>query len=250
MLRYLQLNLINKLLLLLLDEEKPARNYQASEDEIIYFHNLQLLTAKPVLYVCNTDEETLPKINTFLSLLQQHKTKHFTNDPLSLPIKQRKLQPSSPSEQFTSPVESLKTIVNTYPTLLWLPICANIEAQISSLDSEEDKHNFLSTLGWEEDGLSRLIKNSYSLLNLITFFTSGKKETRAWTVPKGTKAHQAAGKIHSDFEKGFIKAEVYSYKNLKTYGSESALKASGHYKQEGKNYVIQDGDVILFRFNV
>ena len=128
-------------------------------------------------------------------------------------------------------------------------VCAQIEQEISELDDEE-KAMFLEELGVKESGLDKLIKASYSLLGLISYLTSGEDETRAWTITKGTKAPQAAGKIHTDFERGFIKAEVVAYDDLMNAGSMLAAKEKGLVRQEGKEYVVQDGDVILFKFNV
>ena len=130
-----------------------------------------------------------------------------------------------------------------------LPICAELEAQIASLDPE-DKEMFLSELGVEQGGLDILIQRSYSLLGLISYLTAGKPEVRAWTIKKGTKAPQAAGKIHSDFERGFIRAEVIAFDDLVACGSMSAAKEKGLVRSEGKEYVMRDGDVVLFRFNV
>ena len=128
-------------------------------------------------------------------------------------------------------------------------ICAQIEEEISELDDEE-KQMFLDDLGLKESGLEKLIRASYHLLGLMSFLTSGEDETRAWTIRQGTKAPQAAGKIHSDFERGFIKAEVVNYKDLLDQGSLAAAREKGLVRMEGKDYVVQDGDVILFRFNV
>ena len=128
-------------------------------------------------------------------------------------------------------------------------ICAQIEQEISELDDDEKKE-FLEDLGLEESGLEKLISASYSLLGLISFLTSGEDETRAWTIKEGTKAPQAAGKIHTDFERGFICAEVVSFEDLKEYGTMQACKEKGLVRQEGKEYVVKDGDIIVFRFNV
>ena len=130
-----------------------------------------------------------------------------------------------------------------------LPICAEFEAQISSL-SKEDKQMFLDDMGIAQGGLDLLIQRSYSLLGLISFLTAGQPEVRAWTIKKGTKAPQAAGKIHSDFERGFIRAEVIGFDELMQYGSMQAAKENGKIRSEGKEYVMQDGDIVLFRFNV
>ena len=128
-------------------------------------------------------------------------------------------------------------------------ISAEIEAEIAELDDEE-KQMFLEELGVQESGLDKLIKASYSLLGLISYLTAGEKETKAWTITKGTKAPQAAGKIHSDFERGFIRAEIVSYDNLVACGGFNGAKEKGLVRSEGKEYVVQDGDVVLFRFNV
>ena len=130
-----------------------------------------------------------------------------------------------------------------------LPICAEMESQIAEMD-EEEKELFLSDLGLSESGLDRLINECYSLLGLISYLTAGKQEVRAWTITKGTKAPQAAGKIHTDFERGFIRAEVVSFEDLVKCGSTAAAREKGLLRSEGKEYVVQDGDVILFRFNV
>ena len=130
-----------------------------------------------------------------------------------------------------------------------IPVCAKLEAEIAELEGEE-KALFLEDLGIAEAGLDRLIKASYALLGLISYLTSGEDECRAWTITKGTKAPQAAGKIHSDFERGFIRAEVVSYDDLMACGTMTAAKEKGLVRSEGKEYVVQDGDIILFRFNV
>ena len=130
-----------------------------------------------------------------------------------------------------------------------IPVCAKLEAEIAELDGDE-KAMFLEDLGIKESGLDRLVKASYTLLGLISYLTSGEDECRAWTITKGTKAPQAAGKIHSDFERGFIRAEVIAYEDLMTVGSMAAAKEKGLIRSEGKEYVVKDGDIILFRFNV
>ena len=130
-----------------------------------------------------------------------------------------------------------------------IPVCAQIEAEIAELDADEKKE-FLADLGIAEGGLDRLIRESYALLGLISYLTAGPKEVRAWTITKGTKAPQAAGKIHSDFERGFIRAEVVAFDDLVANGSMNAAKEKGLVRSEGKEYVIADGDIVLFRFNV
>lgn len=205
----IELALTEKLIHLLLHEEKLAKEYKPEKEEESYFYNMHLLTSKPCLYLCNTEEESLKENNSLL-----------------------------------------KKVKDNYGDPFVLPICASLETQIADLDSKEEKQEYLSALDLKEPGLNKLIRKSYYLLNLITFFTAGKKEVRAWTITKGSVAPEAAGKIHSDFQKGFISAEVYHFEDLKKARSEKVLKESGKYRQEGKAYVVQDGDVILFRFNV
>ena len=190
-----------------------ARFEPADEDEEAIFSSLNLLTAKPVIYAANVGEDDL------------------ADDGASNPGVQavRKYAAENGSEVFV--------------------ICAQIEEEISELDDDE-KAMFLEDLGLKESGLDKLVKASYHLLGLISFLTSGEDETRAWTIKIGTKAPQAAGKIHSDFERGFIKAEVVNYKDLLEQGSLAAAREKGLVRMEGKDYVVQDGDTILFRFNV
>ena len=183
------------------------------EDEEEYFKNLNLLTAKPVIYAANVSEDDL------------------ADDGASNPYVQKVREYA---KEFGSEV---------------FAVCAQIEQEISELDDDE-KQMFLEELGVSESGLDKLIKASYSLLGLISYLTSGPDETRAWTITKGTKAPQAAGKIHTDFERGFIKAEVVAYDDLMESGNMLAAKEKGLVRQEGKEYVVQDGDVILFKFNV
>lgn len=195
----------------ILSEGKPARLLQLSDDEIIQVKNLQLMTMKPVLYVCNVNEDDFAKGgNEWVEKVKKHATSEGNNATL---------------------------------------ISAAIEAEISTL-SPEEQTEFLATLGVTEKGMDRLIRESYKLLNLITYFTAGKKEVRAWTIRKGTKAPGAAGVIHSDFEKGFIRAETYHCEDLFRLKSEQAVKEAGLYRSEGKDYVVKDGDIMLFRFNV
>jgi ribosome-binding ATPase len=195
----------------LLREGKPARLTQPrDEDEARVFAQAQLLTSKPVLYVCNVDEGAASEGNE-LSARVFEKAK----------------------------AEGAKAVI----------VSAAIEAEIVTLDPA-DRADFLSDLGLSETGLARVIRAGYELLDLITFFTVGPKEARAWTVEKGSKAPQAAGAIHSDFERGFIRAETMSYKDYVTLGGEAAARDAGKYRSEGKDYVVQDGDIMLFRFNV
>lgn len=190
---------------------KPARSVTVEDAEKQIYQELHLLTSKPVLYVCNVSEADFIACNSPMVKLVQDRAASENNRALS--------------------------------------ICSSMEAEIAQLPVEE-RADFLSSLGVTEPGLFRLIRESYSLLNLITFFTAGEKEVRAWTIMKGTKAPGAAGVIHSDFEKGFIRAETYHCEELFKAKSEAAVKEAGKYRLEGKEYVVQDGDVMFFRFNV
>ena len=196
-----------------LESGTPARNVEMSDDERAALAELCLLTAKPVIYACNMSEDDFANgidNNAGYKAVQQ-------------------IAASEGSEV--------------------LPICAELEAQIASLEPDE-KELFLAELGVEKGGLDILIQRSYSLLGLISYLTAGQPEVRAWTIKKGTKAPQAAGKIHSDFERGFIRAEVIAYEDLIACGSMAAAKEKGLVRSEGKEYVMRDGDVVLFRFNV
>ena len=258
----IEFSLTEKLLHLLLKEEKPAKEYTPEKEEVKFFQDLRLLTTKPCLYICNMDEkewEENQKIDNQPSIKNQTEPKQqscFDRRGPLLPTKnQIETKKQTPNnfqkkeiEQETK-INGIKEIIKTYGPEKVLPLCVSLEAQIAKLE-ESEKQEFLSVLNLKESGLQRMIKCSYYLLNLITFFTAGKKEIRAWTIPKGSRAPTAGGRIHSDFQKGFISAEVYSFKDIQSAGSEKALKESGKYRQEGKNYVVQDGDVILFRFNV
>ena len=198
----------------LLEDGKLAIGFETEdEDEEEYFKNLNLLTAKPVIYAANVGEEDLANDGADNAGVQAV----------------REYAKETGSEVFA--------------------ICAQIEEEISELDDEE-RQMFLDDLGLKESGLEKLIRASYHLLGLMSFLTSGEDETRAWTIKQGTKAPQAAGKIHTDFERGFIKAEVVNYKDLLENGSLAAAREKGLVRMEGKEYVVQDGDVILFRFNV
>jgi hypothetical protein len=197
-----------------LESDKSARTYEVQdEEERAFVQSLNLLTTKPVIYAANVSEEDLANDGATNSLVQ--KVRSFASE--------------EGSEVFV--------------------VCAQIEQEISELDDEEKKM-FLDDLGLSESGLDKLIRASYSLLGLISYLTAGPKETRAWTITKGTKAPQAAGKIHTDFERGFIRAEVVSYEDLMATGSYSTAKEKGLVRLEGKEYIVKDGDVILFRFNV
>ena len=199
-----------------MEDGKMAKNFEVSEtdeDEQIWFDSYNLLTAKPVIYAANVAEGDMADDGA--------NNKHVAAV--------RELAKAENSEVFV--------------------VCAEMEQELSELDDEEKKL-FLEDLGVESSGLDKLIAASYSLLGLMSFLTAGEDECRAWTIKKGTKAPQAAGKIHTDFERGFIKAEVVNYQDLLDCGSLSAAKEKGIVGMEGKEYVVQDGDVILFRFNV
>ncbi len=195
----------------LLKQSKPARLVQAKDaEETKALHRAQLLTAKPVLYVCNVDEKDAA-----------------TGNALSQRVFERAAS------------ENARAVV----------ISAEIEAQIATLHADE-REAFLSDLGLLETGLNRMIHAAYELLGLITFYTAGPKESRAWTVHRGAKAPEAAGEIHTDFERGFIRAETIGYDDYIKFGGESGARDGGKLRSEGKDYVVQDGDVMLFRFNV
>ena len=193
-----------------LENNLPARKLEYSEDELKMLKAFNLLTMKPVIYVANIKEDEIGKDNDYVK-----KVKEYANK------------------------DNAEVIV----------LCAKIEEELSSFDDEE-KEAFLKDLGIEESGLDKLIRASYHLLGLQTYFTAGPKEVRAWTFKKGMKAPACAGIIHSDFEKGFIRAEVISFKDMEEYKSEAACKAAGRLRSEGKEYIMQDGDICLFRFNV
>ncbi len=196
-----------------LENNIPARNLECDENEKAWLSEVALLTAKPVIYACNMSE------NDFAGGIENNENYK----------KVCKIAEGEGSEV--------------------LPICAQIEAEIASLEPDE-KEMFLSELGVQSGGLDLLVKKSYALLGLISYLTAGQPEVRAWTITKGTKAPQAAGKIHSDFERGFIRAEVISFEDLMEQGSMTAAKEKGLVRSEGKEYVMKDGDIVLFRFNV
>ncbi|HHO53126.1 MAG TPA: redox-regulated ATPase YchF [Deltaproteobacteria bacterium] len=193
-----------------LTEGQPARAVDWTEDQRTLLRRAQMITARPVLYVCNVDEEGLTSDNAHVTRVREH-----------------------------AAAEGSGVVV----------LCAKVEAEISELEAD-DRDEFLSDLGLEEPGLSVLAQATYDLLGLQTYFTAGEKEIRAWTIGRGWTAPQAAGVIHTDFERGFIKAEVYTIPDLLELGSEAAMKAAGRLRIEGKEYVVKDGDVMHFRFNV
>ena len=194
-----------------LEEGKSVRSLTFEDNEKPIVKSFQLITSKPVLYLCNVDEASVKDGN------------HH--------------------------VEAAKEAVKDEDAQV-LIIGAKIEADIMDLETYDERQLFLDELGLDEPGVNRLIRSAYSLLDLQTYFTAGVKEVRAWTVPVGATAPQAAGVIHTDFEKGFIRAEVMTYNDFVTLGSEAAVKEAGKFRVEGKEYIVQDGDVMHFRFNV
>lgn len=193
-----------------LDGGKPARMFERDEKTGVWIRAMQLLTDKPVMYIANTNEDGVKNGNQYVDAVRKRAAEEGA---------------------------------------VVVPICAKIESEIALLD-EADRDLFLADLGMVEPGLDRVIREAYSLLGLITYFTAGKKECRAWTVRKGSTAPQAAGVIHTDFEKGFIRAEVMAYDEWNRLGSEQAVKDAGLYRVEGKEYIVKDGDIMYFRFNV
>ncbi|WAW15592.1 redox-regulated ATPase YchF [Peptostreptococcus equinus] len=208
-----ELDILNKLMETL-EDGKSIRTMDLNEEEWAFVNTLDLLTSKPVIYVANVCEDDLANDGSDNELVKAVR-------------------------EFAA-TENSEVVV----------ICAQIEAEISELETDEEKIEFLETLGLSESGLDKLIRSSYHLLGLISFLTAGPQEVRAWTVKKGSKAPQAGGKIHSDIERGFIKAETIAYEDLVEHRTMSAAKEKGLVRLEGKEYVVKDGDVILFKFNV
>ena len=194
-----------------LEQGKNVRELFFDENELELVNEIQLITSKPVLYVCNVDEKSVVYGNTFVDQVREN----VKNENAEI-----------------------------------LVLAAQTEADIMELESYDDRQLFLEEIGLSEPGVNRLIRSAYSLLNLQTYFTAGVKEVRAWTIKKGWKAPQAASVIHTDFEKGFIRAEVIKFDDYLTYKSEAKLKEVGKLSVEGKEYVVQDGDIMHFRFNV
>jgi GTP-binding protein YchF len=195
-----------------LESGKPVRSLHLSREELELIHDFHLITAKPVMYVANVDDSDIGKA-----------------------------EPNEYVKKLTAFAQTEKSPV--------VQICGKIESEVAEL-ADEDKTAFLKDMGMDEPGLNRVIRAGYDLLGLQTYFTAGETEVRAWTIEKGWKAPQAAGVIHTDFEKGFIKAEVYHYDDLIKHKSESGIKEAGAMRLEGKEYVVRDGDVMHFRFNV
>ena len=195
----------------ILNEGKPARMADLTDEERAIINDSHLLTMKPQIYVCNTDEKGIVGGNQYIDTM-------------------KKIAAS----------ENCGVVV----------ICGKLEADLADLETEAERRSFLEELGIQESGLALLAQKTYSLLGLRTFFTAGKDECRAWTIHAGDKAPKAAGVIHTDFERGFIKAEVYSFEDFEKYGTEQKIKEAGRYRLEGKEYVVQDGDIMFFKFNV
>ena len=206
-----EIDLLEKILKTL-EQGISARAIDFTDDEKVLVKDMFLLTTKPILYIANVAENQLDTME---------------NDPLVMKVKEYAKK------------ENAEVI----------PLCVKIEEELSGLE-DEDKKEMLEALGLEESGLDKVIKKSYDLLGLMSFLTAGEPEVRAWTIKKGTKAPQAAGKIHSDIERGFIKAEVVSFDDLMKEGSMVAAREKGLVRQEGKEYIMQDGDIVLFKFNV
>ena len=206
-----EIDLLEKILKTL-EQGISARAIDFTEDEQVLVKEMFLLTTKPILYIANVAESQIDTME---------------NDPLVMKVKEYAKK------------ENAEVI----------PLCVKIEEELSGLD-DEDKKEMLEALGLDESGLDKVIKKSYDLLGLMSFLTAGEPEVRAWTIKKGTKAPQAAGKIHSDIERGFIKAEVVSFDDLMKEGSMVAAREKGLVRQEGKEYIMQDGDIVLFKFNV
>ena len=205
--------LIMDLIIKLIDYVEKEKNIDLNnwnEKEKKIITDLNLICAKPIFYICNVDEKSIKEGNRLSKLVKEK-------------------------------------MLNINQVLL---VSASIEAQISSFDNSEDRITLLNEFGLQEPALNRVITNGYNLLNLITFFTSGPKETRAWTIKKSSKAPEAAGKIHTDFQKGFIRAETISYEDYINYNGEAGCKLEGKLRQEGKEYIVKDGDVMNFLFNV
>ena len=195
-----------------LDNGKSARTVEISDEEKEYLKDLFLLTSKPIIYIANVSEDQLA------------------------------------DAQNDENVQKVAELAKQEKTKC-IPLCAKIEEELSTLE-DEDKKEMLEALGLEESGLDRVVKESYDLLGLMSFLTAGEPEVRAWTIKKGTKAPEAAGKIHSDIQRGFIKAEIVSYEDLMREGSMVNAREKGLVRQEGKEYIMQDGDIVLFKFNV
>jgi len=204
------LNALNKIKPLL-ENGEAARSADLTDDEKLAIYDCHLITMKPMMYVCNVDEDGIQNGSEY--------------------------------------VDAVKKIAEAQGSDV-VVICGKFEADLADMDSEEERQEFLAEIGLKESGLATLARAAYHLMGLRTFFTAGSDECRAWTIHAGDTAPKAAGVIHTDFEKGFIKAEVYRYDDLVEYGTEAKIREAGKYRMEGKEYIVQDGDVIFFKFNV
>ncbi|GHU61970.1 ribosome-binding ATPase YchF [Spirochaetia bacterium] len=213
----------------LLEAGKPARSANLSDDERAAVYDCHFVSAKPQLYVCNVDEETMKAISTGKNV----------NAAIPSIAAMRSIAYIDTVKQRAA-AEGSEAVI----------ICGKFEAELADIDDPAEKLAFLEELGLADSGLGALVHAAYRLLGLQTFFTCGSDECRAWTVHGGDTAPKAAGVIHTDFEKGFIKAEVYSYEDIIKYGSEAKIKEAGKYRIEGKEYILRDGDVMFFKFNV
>jgi GTP-binding protein YchF len=198
-----------------LEDFKNARNLEVSETERKHVEDLSLLTSKPVMFVCNVEDEAAIEGNTYVEQVKEYLAAEETGEDTEI-----------------------------------LVLAARLESEIAELEDEEDRKEFLADAGLEEPGVNKLIRSAYSMLNLISFFTVGPKEIRAWTIRKGALAPDAAGAIHSDLQRGFIRAEVMKYEDFVSLGSEQACKDKGKLSVEGKNYVVDEADILHIRFNV
>jgi GTP-binding protein YchF len=210
-----------------LEEGRPVRAVDLSEDEKAAVYDCHFITAKPQLYVCNVDEELTRNIS-------------LTRSAAGTALPEGKAAAYIEAVSRRAREEASEAVL----------ICGKFEAELADIEDPEEKRAFLEELGIEEPGLQSLSRAAYRLLGLRTFFTAGADECRAWTIRAGDSAPKAAGVIHTDFEKGFIKAEVYSYDDIIRYGTEAKIKEAGKYRVEGKEYLVQDGDVMFFKFNV
>jgi GTP-binding protein YchF len=203
-----------------LENGKPVRSVELTDDEKVAIYDSHFITAKPQIYVCNVDEAGMKALAAG--------------------------GPGLGANPYTAIVQKRAEAEHSAA----VAICGKFEAELGAIDDPEEKLAFLEELGLKESGLTSLIHSVYALLGLRTFFTAGADECRAWTIHAGDSAPKAAGVIHTDFEKGFIKAEVYSYDDIVKYGTEAKIKEAGKYRIEGKEYIVQDGDVMFFKFNV
>jgi ribosome-binding ATPase YchF (GTP1/OBG family) len=218
-----------------LEEGRPVRAVELSEDEKAAVYDCHFITAKPQLYVCNVDEQGIRSIPGIQSIPGIHQTQGAAAP-----------EPAGKAASYVEAVRKRAASEGSEAVV----ICGKFEAELADIEDPSEKLAFLGEIGLGEPGLQSLSRAAYRLLGLRTFFTAGADECRAWTIRAGDSAPKAAGVIHTDFEKGFIKAEVYSYDDIIRYGTEAKIKEAGKYRVEGKDYIVQDGDVVFFKFNV